>query len=48
MAREAKEGEPALEMEIEMEMQSCHGTYLLALRPEHSDDHHGLEELDSD
>jgi hypothetical protein len=54
MAWEAKEGEPALqemevemEMEMEMEMQPCHGTHLLALRQEHSDDHRGLEELDS-
>jgi hypothetical protein len=37
-----EEGETALE---EMEtMQSCHGTHLLALHPEHSDDHHGLED----
>jgi hypothetical protein len=51
MVWEVKEGEPALEemdmeMEMEMEMQPCHGTHLLAFRPEHSDDHHGLEELD--
>ena len=41
-AREAEEGETALE---EMEMQPCHGTH--HHRPEHSDDHHGMKELDS-
>jgi hypothetical protein len=49
--REAKEREAAsekMEMEMEMEVQPCHGIHLLVLRPEHSDDHHGLEELDSD
>jgi hypothetical protein len=42
-AGEVEEGVTALE-EMEMEMQLCHGTHLLALRPEHSDDHHGLED----
>jgi hypothetical protein len=42
MAREAEEGETALgEMEMEMEMQSCHGTHHNRL--EHFDDHHGME-----
>ena len=40
MAWEAEEGETALE-EMEMEMQSCHGTHHHRL--EHSDDHHGME-----
>jgi hypothetical protein len=39
------EGETALE-EMEMEMQPCHGTHLLACHPWHSDDHHGLEDSD--
>ena len=49
-AREAEKGETALE-EMEMEMQPCHGTH--HHRPEHhrrakhSDDHHGMKELDS-
>jgi hypothetical protein len=30
--------------EIEMEMQPCHGTHLLACHPLHSNDHHGLED----
>jgi hypothetical protein len=52
VAWEEEEGETALEeMEMEMEMQSCHGTHHRRLkhhhRPVHSDDHHGMEELDS-
>jgi hypothetical protein len=50
VVREAKEGENALE-DTEMEMQSCHGTHHHRPEPHHcpvhSDDHHGMEELDS-
>jgi hypothetical protein len=50
VVREAEEEETALE-EMEMEMQPCYGTHHYSiehhLHPEHSDDHHGMQKLDS-